>query len=65
MKLLQKCASVHASVNGHFASERNVVDRPTYNERRSAALAAWHQLASSASNIKDRTAWWRERFAQD
>ena len=39
MKTLQKFASVHANVHNHFASERHLVDRQTYKERRTAALA--------------------------
>ncbi len=38
MKSLQKFASVHASLHNHFNSERHLVDRSTYKERRSAAL---------------------------
>jgi hypothetical protein len=39
MKTLQKFASVHANVHNHFNLERHLVDRQTYKERRSAALA--------------------------
>jgi len=46
MHSLQKFASVHASVRSHFASERHLIDRQTYKERRSAALAEWQSLAS-------------------
>jgi putative transposase len=46
MKTLQKFASVHANVHNHFNLERHLVDRPTYKERRSAALAEWQVLAS-------------------
>ena len=45
MKTLQKFASVHASVHNHFNLERHLVDRQTYKERRSAALAEWQSLA--------------------
>lgn len=41
MKALQKFASVHASAHNHFVLERHLVDRQTYRERRSAALAEW------------------------
>ena len=44
MKSLQKFASVHASFHNHFAQERHLVDRNTYKERRSAALAEWQSL---------------------
>lgn len=46
MKSLQKFASVHASLHNHFNSERHLVDRQTYKERRSAALAEWQNLAA-------------------
>ena len=45
MKTLQKFASVHANVHNHFNLERHLIDRQTYKERRSAALAAWQSLA--------------------
>ena len=35
MKSLQKFASVHASLHNHFNSERHLVDRQTYRDRRS------------------------------
>src|SRR6476620_4490050 len=44
MKTLQKFASVHANVHNHFNLERHLVDRKTYKERRSAALAEWQSL---------------------
>ncbi|XZP55189.1 DDE-type integrase/transposase/recombinase [Sphingobium sp. CR28] len=44
MKVLQKFASVHANVHNHFAIERHLVDRQTYKQRRSAALADWQPL---------------------
>ena len=44
MKTLQKFASVHASLHNHFNSERHLVDRQTYKERRTAALAEWQNL---------------------
>ena len=46
MKALQKFASVHASLHNHFNQERHLVDRTTYKQRRSAALAEWQSLAS-------------------
>jgi putative transposase len=46
MKTLQKFASVHASLHNHFNSERHLVDRQTYKQRRSAALAEWQNLAA-------------------
>ena len=46
MKSLQKFASVHANVHNHFNQERHLVDRQTYNDRRSAALAEWQKVMS-------------------
>jgi putative transposase len=46
MKTLQKFASVHASVSNHFNLERHVVDRQTFKERRSVAVAEWRQIAA-------------------
>jgi putative transposase len=46
MRTLQKFASVHANVHNHINLERHLVDRQTYKERRSAALAEWQVLAS-------------------
>ncbi len=45
-KSLQKFASVHASIHNHFNAERHLVDRQTYKQRRSAALAEWQKLAA-------------------
>ncbi len=41
---LQKFASVHASMHNHFSQERHLIDRQTYRERRSAALAEWQNV---------------------
>jgi putative transposase len=46
MKSLQKFASVHTSLHNHFSSERHLVDRQTYKQRRSAAMAEWQSLAA-------------------
>ena len=46
MRSLQKFASVHANVHNHFNLERHLVDRQTFKQRRSAALAEWQVLAS-------------------
>ena len=46
MKSLQKFASVHASFANHFSHERHLVDRQTYKQRRSAALAECQNLAA-------------------
>jgi putative transposase len=45
-KTLQKFASIHANVHNHFGLERHLIDRQTYRERRSAALAEWQGLIS-------------------
>lgn len=44
MKSLQKFASVHANVHNHFNSQRHLVDRETYKNSRSVALAEWQNL---------------------
>jgi putative transposase len=46
MKSLQKFVAVHASLHNHFNQERHLVDRQTYRERRSAALAEWQSFAA-------------------
>ena len=46
MKSLQKFASVHANVDNHFNLERHLLDRQTFKERRSSALAKWQAFAS-------------------
>jgi putative transposase len=46
MKTLQKFASVHSSIHNHFSLERHLIDRQTYRQRRTAALAEWQILAS-------------------
>jgi putative transposase len=46
MKTLQKFASVHANVHNHFNLERHLIDRQSYRERRSAALAEWQVLVA-------------------
>lgn len=46
MNTLQKFALVHANVHIHFSLDRDLVDRQTYKERRSAALAESQVLAS-------------------
>lgn len=58
MKSLRKFASAHANAHEHFNLERHFVDRQTYKERRSAALAERSVSASQASALKDRAAPW-------
>jgi putative transposase len=48
MRSLQKFTSIHASLHNHFAQERHLVDRTTFEERRSAALAEWQLLVASS-----------------
>jgi putative transposase len=44
MKTLQKFAAVHASVHNLFNQDRHIVDRQSYNERRSEALSEWRSV---------------------
>ena len=44
MRSLQKFASVHANAHNHCNQDRHLVDRQTYKDRRSAALAKWQSL---------------------
>ena len=37
-------SSVHAQVHNHFNQERHLIDRQTYKQRRSAALAEWQMV---------------------
>ena len=46
MKSLQKFASVHGSIHNHFNQERHLIDRQTFKQRRSVALAEWQSLAA-------------------
>ena len=46
MKSLQKFDSVHGSMHNDLTQERHLVDRQTYNDRRSAAVAGWQNLAA-------------------
>jgi hypothetical protein len=50
MRTLQKFASVHASVNNHFPTERHLQDRNTDRQGRAAALAEWRGLLTARSN---------------
>jgi putative transposase len=47
MHTLQKFASVHASVYNHFPTERQLQDRNTYKQIRTAALAEWRGLLAA------------------
>lgn len=46
IKSFQKFASVHASFYNHFTSERHLVSREIYKERRSAAIVECQNLAA-------------------
>ncbi|MFY8100638.1 MAG: IS6 family transposase, partial [Allorhizobium sp.] len=46
MRSLQKFAAVHGSVHNHFNQERHLSSRPTFKERRAAALNEWRQLCA-------------------
>ena len=65
MRTLQKFASVHANVHNHFNHERHLVDRQTYKQRSSTALAEWQALASIVGADEGRGASYRDDFALD
>jgi putative transposase len=46
VKTLQKFAAVHASTFNHFNLDRHLNSRSVFKQNRSAALAAWRQLAA-------------------
>lgn len=46
IKTLQKFGSAHASIHNHFNQERHLDRRDIFKKKRSAALAAWRQLAA-------------------
>jgi len=46
IKTLQKFASVHALIHNHFNLDRHLNDRDVFKQNRTAALAAWRQLAA-------------------
>lgn len=46
METLQKFASIHANMHNHFNQERHLVDRQTYETRRSVVLAKWQSLVA-------------------
>ena len=43
---LQKFAAAHASIHNHFNHDRHLSRRGIFKQNRSAALAAWRQLAA-------------------
>ena len=46
IKTLQKLSSAHASIHNHFNLDRQLNNRETFKQNRSAALAEWRQLAA-------------------
>ena len=46
VKTLQKFAAVHASIHNHFNLDRHLNRRSEFKQNRSAALAAWRELAA-------------------
>jgi putative transposase len=44
--MLVRCCWVHGSIRNHFNQERHLIDRETYKQRRSAALAEWQSVAA-------------------
>ena len=46
IKTLQKFAAAHASIHNHFNPDRHLNGRHIFKQNRSAALAAWRQLAA-------------------
>ncbi len=47
MRSLQKFAAVHGSIHNHFNQERHLSSRPTFKERRAAALTEWRRLCAA------------------
>jgi putative transposase len=45
-KRLQKFVAVQSQVHNHFNSERHLVSREIYKQRRSAAMAEWRAVAA-------------------
>ena len=45
-KTLQKFVAVHGQIHNHFNSERHLINREIYKQRRSAALAEWRTVAA-------------------
>ncbi|GLS18254.1 hypothetical protein GCM10007874_12700 [Labrys miyagiensis] len=43
-KTLQKFVAVHSQIHNHFYSERHLVSRQIYKQRRSTALAEWRTV---------------------
>ena len=43
---LQKFSAIHASVHNHFNQDRYLNRRDSFKQNRSAAMAAWRELAA-------------------
>jgi putative transposase len=41
VKILQKLASIYASIHNHFNLERHLTPRKTFKQNRAAAMAEW------------------------
>ena len=46
VKILQKFASIHASIHNHFNLERHLTPHETFKQNRAVAMAEWRQLAA-------------------
>jgi putative transposase len=46
MRNLQKFAALHGSIHNHFNSERILVNRQTFKNRRNSALAEWRGVSA-------------------
>jgi putative transposase len=51
IRSLQKFAAVHASILNHFNLDRHLNRRNVFKENRTAALAAWRQLAAPPGRL--------------
>ena len=47
MRSLQTFAALHGSIHNHFNSERTLVNRQTFKDRRTADLAEWRHLGAT------------------
>ena len=47
MRTLQKFAALHGSIHNHFNSERTLVTRQIFKDRRTAALSEWRLLCAA------------------
>jgi len=47
MRSLQTFAALHGPIHDHFNSERTLIKRQTFKDRRTAALAEWRHLCAA------------------